>query len=657
MHNTLRNKNIRVFKLIFSTVLFFAISLSLYVFSQYQRITSDQLTRINDSHKQRLAFSSQRLSDVIEEVDDIIKKISTSPQIELFSQTPSSRNRTALENMFYFIVKNENVYSHIRYLDASGIELIRVNNKQNNIERIPASQLEDKSKRAYFQHAQALKQGEIGTWPVDIETENGQLMKPIQTSLRIIMPVYHLNARQGYIVINLSVNNILNAIEEMQSDTFITRFIDENGNLLASDKPSEVLGHLFSTDEQHNLANDFAVLWQQILSSDEGRLTIDSMVYSYTELGLSAVYAPLGKYILISSPTSSAYVTEQKQNLLTKAILLLLLLLGFCSYLFKIYNSHENNQMNQQLMEAAFNGIAGVIITDKRFKLVKTNQVFVRVSGFTANELIGESLAKLNLKFSQTEMVAIQRHLQADNWQGEVMGTNKSGSEYALMVRIQVLRNSFGSVKKYVITFTDITQRKQLEETLRNQSESDPLTGLWNRRKFDDELTKLNIFTKRYSNYQACLGIIDIDFFKKINDQYGHDVGDVALKNLASFLTSQCRETDIIARIGGEEFAILMPHTSLEQAEAVLNRLKQMIANSELMKFTVSGGISKVQDDATLAFKHADIALYTAKAAGRNQIQAFDANSLEHSKKLTVIAPLNLKHANDDVSIKQPVNL
>ena len=641
MHNTLRNKNIRVFKLIFSIVLIFGVSLCLYVFNQYQRIENNQLSRINDSHTQRLAFSSEHLSAVIEEVDDIIKKISTSPQVELFTQDATSRNRTALENMFYFIVKNENVYSQIRYLDKSGIELIRVNNNQNNIDRIAATLLEDKSKRPYFLYAQQLKQGQIGTWPVDVEIENGELIKPIKTSLRIMMPVYNQSSRQGYIVINLSVNNILNAIEELQSDNFVTRIIDENGHLLASDKPSEVLDHLFTASAQHNLANSFPELWQQILSSDDGRLTTDDMTYSYTELGLSSVYAPLGKYILVTTPTSSAYVIEQKQNLLINAVLLLLLLLGVSGYIFKLYNSHENNVMNQQLMEAAFNGVAGVIIADRRYRLIKTNQQFVRISGYKQNELIGESLDKLNLNFSQAEVTTIKQHLRQDNWQGEVTGQNKCGGEYALMARIQVLKNSLGRVKKYVITFTDITHRKQLEEKLRNQSESDALTGIWNRRRFDNELNNMSVFTKRYPNYQACLGIIDIDYFKKINDSLGHDAGDSALRNLADFLTLQCRETDVIARIGGEEFAILMPHTSLEQAEAVLNRLRHLIETSAEMNFTVSGGISRIHNSATLAFKHADIAMYRAKRTGRNRILQYDSNAEENRAKLCVVSELH----------------
>ncbi|WP_153912987.1 diguanylate cyclase [Shewanella sp. TC10] len=641
MHNAMRNKSIRVFKLIFSIILIFGISLCLYVFNQYQRIENDQLTRINDSHAQRLAFASERLSSVIEEVDDMIKKISTSPQVDLFTQTASLRNRTALENMFYFIVKNENVYSQVRYIDNAGIELIRVNNKQNNIERVPSSELENKSKRPYFLYAQQLKQGEIGTWPVDVEIENGQLTKPIKTSLRIMTPVYNQHQRQGYIVVNLSVSNVLKAIEAMQSDSFITRIIDENGNILASDNPSEELGHFFTTSEQQSITNSFSALWQQILSTDYGRLTTEDTTYSYTELGLSDVYAPLGKYILITTPTSSAFVTEQKNNLLTIASLLLLLLLGVCGYIFKLFNSHENSEMNQQIMGAAFNGVAGVIITDQHFKLIKTNKEFARVSGFTQHELIGESLDKLNIQFTQAEMTTIRHHLRQGNWQGEVIGQDKQDNPYALMARIQVLRNNLGAIKKYVITFTDITQRKQLEETLRNQSESDPLTNVWNRRKFDYELNNLSVYTKRYPNYHACLGIIDIDYFKKINDNFGHDVGDNALKNLADFLSSQCRETDIIARIGGEEFAILMPHTSLDQAEAVLSRIKNNIDSSTLMPFTVSAGISRVQDDATLAYKHADIAMYKAKKAGRNQVKRYDSSAATPTKQRATLSVVN----------------
>ncbi|WP_119968097.1 sensor domain-containing diguanylate cyclase [Shewanella japonica] len=645
MQQTQRRKNIRVFKLIFSVILMFSISVVFYIFNQYQKIENDEMKRINDKHSQRLTFSTDKLAAVIEGVDDIIKKLTTSPQIMKFTEQPSQSSRDTLENMFYFVAKNEAIYSQIRYINNDGIELIRVNNLGFQPLRVPTAQLQNKSQRPYFVYAKQLKQGEVGTWPVDLEIENGELSQPIQASMRIISPVYHQQKRQGFMVINLSISNMLSAIDGLHQDNVVTKIFEHQGHLLASDQPNETLDNLLHNKAGSSLAELMPNLWKQIQSSENGRLTQDDAVYSYARLSLGEAYSPLGQYIVISSPTDSPYVQQQKQHLLVNGLLILLLIAGICGYIFKLYNQHENELANSQLIEAAFNGVAGVIITNPQFALIKVNQEFVRVSGYTQKQLLNKSLYQLNLSLNEHQVAAIKIQLEKDDlWKGEIVGHNKSGLQYTLITRIQTLKNNIGQVKKYVITFIDITQRKLLEEELRNQSESDPLTGVWNRRKFDKELDNLTVYTKRYPDYQACLGIIDIDHFKVINDKHGHDAGDVALQKLAHFLNQQCRETDIVARIGGEEFAVLMPHTSAAQAEAVLNRLCRIIDANSQFPFTISGGVTKVKDDATLAYKHADIAMYRAKKAGRNQVIQYDATTTSNtqmrmtsSSKLSVV--------------------
>lgn len=159
-------------------------------------------------------------------------------------------------------------------------------------------------------------------------------------------------------------------------------------------------------------------------------------------------------------------------------------------------------------------------------------------------------------------------------------------------------------------------------EQLVDAAERDPLTGIRNRRGFLDSAEQV---LRGRSN--AVLGIIDIDHFKLINDEFGHATGDVILRSLAKKIEDHLRRSDIAARWGGEEFAVLLPHTTVEEARLVMERLRATIAldtslGIEDRAVTFSCGLAPVRTFAQLgeATKQADAALYAAKNAGRNQV-------------------------------------
>ncbi|MBI9043725.1 MAG: diguanylate cyclase [Anaerolineaceae bacterium] len=167
-------------------------------------------------------------------------------------------------------------------------------------------------------------------------------------------------------------------------------------------------------------------------------------------------------------------------------------------------------------------------------------------------------------------------------------------------------------------------------------ADTDGLTGLANRRKFD-EILKLEYRRNRRANRTLSLALLDIDKFKNYNDTYGHPVGDDLLRNLGSLLKSMVREVDFVARYGGEKFVIILPETSLRNAEMVMDRLRKKVTllhiqsqSSELplpdFAVTVSIGISSVSGEeksASELLEEADVALYQAKEGGRNQVRRY----------------------------------
>jgi diguanylate cyclase (GGDEF)-like protein len=157
---------------------------------------------------------------------------------------------------------------------------------------------------------------------------------------------------------------------------------------------------------------------------------------------------------------------------------------------------------------------------------------------------------------------------------------------------------------------------------------TDPLTGLNNRRGLDDALASQIALMGRYHSPFA-LAMLDIDHFKQVNDCQGHLTGDRTLQQLSQLLEECVRETDVLARYGGEEFVIIMPQTDLAGASMLTERLRYEVANR--MTITVSGGVAAAgeSDTAESLLGHADTALYSAKAAGRNRIFCHTGNDTQ----------------------------
>ncbi len=211
------------------------------------------------------------------------------------------------------------------------------------------------------------------------------------------------------------------------------------------------------------------------------------------------------------------------------------------------------------------------------------------------------------------------------------------GGERWVLARGSVLRQGRdGCPERLIGTFTDITERRLMEETVRRQAEelrilaaTDPLTGLWNRRSF---LEKAEHEVQRARRYGRALSVVmvDIDFFKKVNDTHGHDGGDAVLRRFSQVLKSGVRQSDVVGRWGGEEFVLLLPETDIAAAGAVADTLRRQVAaapadlpDGATLAITASFGVSTLSgegDEVTDMLRRADEALYEAKHSGRDRV-------------------------------------
>ncbi len=189
------------------------------------------------------------------------------------------------------------------------------------------------------------------------------------------------------------------------------------------------------------------------------------------------------------------------------------------------------------------------------------------------------------------------------------------------------LKSPSGALDRIIVSFIDITEQKTLQQTLEEQAQTDPLTGLFNRRYFD-QVAARELAHVRRTQAALSLLVLDLDHFKQVNDQHGHALGDRVLLALRDIIRDVIRENDIACRIGGEEFVIMMPDTDAEQAAQAAERLRVRVMESEIeledgppLHWTTSVGVACLSPDDTSItelLERADAALYRAKSEGRN---------------------------------------
>lgn len=214
----------------------------------------------------------------------------------------------------------------------------------------------------------------------------------------------------------------------------------------------------------------------------------------------------------------------------------------------------------------------------------------------------------------------------------------KDGTTIPVMISATAIRDDSGQLVMSRTTVVDITERKRLERELERLARTDELTGLSNRRDFY-EVAEREILRSRRTNSPLSILMLDIDYFKQVNDRYGHPVGDEVLKHLTSVSKTILREVDLMARMGGEEFAVLMPETPLPHAQEVAERLRQCIAGSPLVlpdgeqiSITASFGVAQLYDDEQSVeplLHRVDLALYQSKHDGRNCVR-WSSSSMRH---------------------------
>lgn len=275
-----------------------------------------------------------------------------------------------------------------------------------------------------------------------------------------------------------------------------------------------------------------------------------------------------------------------------------------------------------------------MVITDANGVIITVNPSFTDITGYSLDEVLGQ---RLNILSSGRHTETFYREMwgqlvKTGKWRGEIWNRRKNGEEYAESLVINTSYNDDGSVRCRIGVFSDITTKKENEQFIWRQANYDFLTGLPNRKLLEDRLA-IELARAHRSKTEVALIFLDLDFFKEVNDSMGHAMGDELLRQVARRLTQCVREADTVARLGGDEFVIIAGGLA---DHAVVRRICEQVLQSLAKPYRLKDQLAYVSASVGVAFypgdskdqeqlmRHADLAMYAAKDAGRSQFRFYD---------------------------------
>ena len=591
---------------------------ALFYSHRYEMLLESSLTTIADKADTQLEFNQEHYERARKQTRSIVTLLSHDPALYDYFFEPTKEQDHLTKSLSAMMASLE-WYNRIRFIDADGNEKISMAYQADNQLVQQATNLQNINNTELFAFLTSIPDQAVNVWGVQWINSSAVSSLPPEAIYYVAMPVMLLGQRHGYVVFDVSLSTMYQKILISPQRGFHLQILNQDGQYIAGSSSQLINSQqaMWSGDRFNTL---YPRSWDVIQKTHRGVLTENNHLIIYRRVALSDTIS-LTMLVNLSPQQLQHEIQYEIDALKNEAYFVVLIMLLFALPAAMLgYHYHRRN-IESKLAHAALHGMSAVAICDTQYRIKLVNKTFEKAIHIKGRDIEGVNMLDFlfteyddDFKHQVTRMV--QEHAL---WRGEVNYVAPNGELLVVLVRFQAVLER-GQVSYYIISLIDISERKALENRLREMSELDDMTKLWNRRKFEIEMKEHAKRVKQQVGGCSILVLLDIDYFKLINDKLGHDEGDRVIIHIASTIKKQVRATDFVARIGGEEFAIIMPNTSVEEATQVMERVRQYIAEDKLAQATVSVGITDITENRTQTYKWADVALYSAKSDGRNRI-------------------------------------
>ncbi len=605
-------KNKLLISALSASALFFILFLSIYYYNRYDLLIKKRVHEISIDVMQQLDYTQREYQNLYAQSITTLKLIEQGKTLEQYISQPDKSNKNKLIHLWKMISGNKKWYSRLVFVNESGQEKVAVNyihpvDKANE----PRTWQQEFLRRDYPNLYKLKSDASI---ILGIRRTLGSK----KLELRIIQAVDLHGERKGYLVLDFNVPYVISQFHGLLAHYYNLDLLSQDGRYLTGSES----GRLF-TDSSLQFTSPYILqIWRHIQQNQSGYDYACHSLVAYAPIQVNG-QVPFYMLVNIDKQQLNQLLTKDIRNLYSEAFFVVCLMMFFAIPVVSLALYYRRRSFESKLANAALNGMTAVMISDKYYRVIMVNSQFEQLFGYSSSQVIGRNMYKiLTINQGKEEMKRLWHQFDEQGvWEGEVCCRNNYQKNMTFIIRIQAIQNASGRRTHYVTSLINISKRKQLEERLRTLSERDAMTQLWNRRKFEEKLLQQVDLVERYADEaKSCLALIDIDYFKKINDQKGHAEGDKMICSVADTLSCGVRETDFVARVGGEEFAIIMPQTELQEAHVVMERLRQQIEQHPSITVTISAGISQIGNDMSKSYKCADLALYQSKTLGRNHV-------------------------------------
>ncbi|RBW52007.1 diguanylate cyclase domain-containing protein [Marinobacter sp. F3R11] len=601
-----------------------------------------QVVDIKIAEQAKTKLTSGLLEQIFDYTANDLLAISKLPATEKFNRQRTEAEKQWLQQVFRAQLEQKPIYSQLRFLDSEGMELVRLENSFGHSVTTRDSALQPKGDRYYFINTRELSENEVYVSPLDLNVENGKVDVPYLPMIRLGVRVFDdTGPNRGVVILNMKGQALLDTFRLSMADTYPAFLLNSDGDVLSGPDKNNEWGFMFGLPPAFK--REYPQAWLQIAQSDSG--------YADTQEGLFVFESVRPLQGMNSSVVGGDYVWKAvsfvpRSSLPTTAIFLnpwvwSLYLAGVVMVLVAVFyfqfSRHKRRQLSREKIQQAkrFWRISsvlgdGLIVMDKDGLVTYINPEAERILGWGFDEVVAKKGHQIFHVHDGNEtncsILNVMNTRQLYRSKNEEF-RRKDNATIPVTLNAAPLTSDTGD-EGVVISFQDFSETKQYQEKIHSLAYQDTLTGLPNRRGLEDRLQLAIELSTRHSCYLGLM-FLDLDNFKAVNDTYGHDAGDVLLKEIASRLQDCVRETDMVVRMGGDEFIVLLTEVSAsENAAIVAEKIIRAVGEPVVLpegeaRVGVSIGIVVARGAGITSeglMQDADAAMYEAKRAGKNRL-------------------------------------